>query len=308
MVLCNKCKSKNSEIRIEYARMSLCRDCFIDFYKARVQKTVEEFKMFGKNDRVGVAVSGGKDSAALLHFLRQAYPNLELKAFHINLGIPEYSAHCQQKVEELADMLNVELHVFNLEKELGITIEDFKKTPFKLKICSVCGTIKRRVLEQLAIKNCVQVLATAHNLEDVLSIMLNNFLHGRWDEFIRLKPVLSPLFENMALKVKPLFKSSENENLLYCVYNNIPFSEAKCPYAKRSSLKKRAKILEILSKHNPIFKHQLLKRFLEIMPVIEKIAQKPELTKCKICGFPSSSEICAFCKRIDMVKKTKDKT
>jgi tRNA(Ile)-lysidine synthase TilS/MesJ len=37
------------------------------FYRAKARKTVEEFKMFREDDTVGVAVSGGKDSAALLH-------------------------------------------------------------------------------------------------------------------------------------------------------------------------------------------------------------------------------------------------
>jgi tRNA(Ile)-lysidine synthase TilS/MesJ len=83
-------------VQIPYAKLSLCPSCFIDFYRAKVRKTVEEFKMFREDDTVGVAVSGGKDSAALLHVLREAFPRLRLKALHINLGIPEYSDHCQK--------------------------------------------------------------------------------------------------------------------------------------------------------------------------------------------------------------------
>jgi len=301
--VCSKCHSAKAEVQIPYAKMNLCPSCFMEFYKARVRKTVEEFKMFKENDVVGVAVSGGKDSAALLHVLRQAYPKLELKALHINLGIPEYSAHCQKKVEKLADMLHVELCIFDLRKELAIGIDDFKKTTFKKRLCSVCGTIKRRIFEELAVKTKVRVLATGHNLEDVAGVMFNNFLYGRWEQFVRLKPVLPPLAEGMASKVKPLIKCPENENLLYCLYGEIPFREIDCPFATGTGMRKRTKILELLSRDNPYFRHQLLNRFLEIMPLVENVAKKTVLGKCKVCGFPSSSEVCAFCRRLSMVKE-----
>ncbi|MBS7620671.1 hypothetical protein KEJ32_00865 [Candidatus Bathyarchaeota archaeon] len=307
-IICSKCRSANAEVQIPYAKLNLCPCCFTDFYKARVRRTVEEFKMFREDDAVGVAVSGGKDSAALLHVLRLAYPSLELKALHINLGVPEYSTHCQQKVEKLANMLNVELHVFSLPEELGMGIGDFEKTPFKRKLCSACGTIKRRIFEKLAIKAHVRVLATGHNLEDVAGVMFNNFLYGRWEQFVRLKPVLPPLAKGMASKVKPLIKCPENENMLYCLYNDIPFREIDCPYADEIGVRKRAKILELLSRDNPYFRHQLLNRFLEIMPIVEGVTQKPELGQCKVCGFPSSSEVCAFCRRIAMVKQAIGKT
>lgn len=306
---CVKCRSARVEVQIPYARLSLCSKCFVEFYVGRVRKTVEEFKMFHKDNTVGVAVSGGKDSAALLHALRRAFPETKTVALHINLGIPKYSEHCQTMVEKLADILNVELHVFDLRKELGVSIGDFKSTPFRRKLCSVCGTIKRRTFEEMASKIHVQVLATGHNLEDIVGVMLNNFLYGHWEQLVRLKPVLPPLAEGLASKVKPLIRSPENENLLYCLYEDVPFREMNCPFAKRTGVRKRIEILETLTKYNPYFKHQLLNRFLELIPLLENVRPKKPLGKCKICGFPSSGEVCAFCKRIGLIKEpTKFKT
>lgn len=302
-IICEKCHSANAEVQVPYAHLSLCPNCFIDFYIARVKKTVEEFKMFPQNAHVGVAVSGGKDSAALLHALRKAYPEIKLVALHVNLGIPKYSEHCQIKVEKLAKMLEVKLHVFDLYRELGVKMVDFKKTLFKTKLCSVCGTIKRRIFEEMAVKAKVQVLATGHNLEDVAGIMFNNFLYGRWEQLVRLKPVLPPLADGMASKVKPLVRSPEIENLFYCLYEDVPFREINCPFSTRTGVRKRTEMLETLAKYNPYFKHQLLNRFLEIIPLLENVKPKPPLDRCQICGFPSSDEICAFCKRISLVKE-----
>ncbi|MEM2537541.1 MAG: hypothetical protein QXK29_05305, partial [Candidatus Bathyarchaeia archaeon] len=104
--------------------------------------------------------------------------------------------------------------------------------------------------------------------------------------------------------VKPLIRSPENENLLYCLFEDIPFREIDCPFSKRTGVRKRTEILETISKYNPYFKHQLLNRFLELIPLLEGLKLKtPSLGRCKVCGFPSSGEICAFCKRISLVKE-----
>ena len=301
--ICSRCHSANAEIHIAYAKLNLCPNCFREYYVNRIRKTVEDFKMFKPKDRVGVAVSGGKDSMALLHALRQAFPAVELIALHVDLGIKGYSEHCRQKVEELTEMLNVKLEVFDLKKELGFSIDDFKKTIYKRKICSACGTIKRHIFEVLAKRAETRVLATGHNLDDVVSVMFNNFFHGNWAQLVRLKPVLEPLTPNQTFKVKPLIKTPENENLLYCLYSNVPFREENCPHAHTERLERNREMLEYLSKDNPNFKYQMLKNFLKLIPILEKHVEKPKLINCKVCGYPSSSEICAFCKRVETVKK-----
>ncbi|RLI21114.1 TIGR00269 family protein [Candidatus Bathyarchaeota archaeon] len=304
-VKCSKCHSAFAEIRLDYAKLSLCPNCFKEYYVNRVRRTVEKFKMFNPKARVGVAVSGGKDSMALLHSLKNAFPAAELIALHIDLGIKGYSKHCREKVEKLAETLNVELEIFDLEDELDFSIDDFKRTIYRRKICSACGTIKRHLFEVLAERAETKILATGHNLDDVVATMLNNFFNGNWSQLVRLKPVLEPLMPNQTFKIKPLIKTPEAENLLYCLYSEIPFRGANCPHAHTERLKKNKEMLEYLSRDNPGFRHQMLKNFLKLIPVLENAIQKPKLTTCKVCGYPSSNEICAFCKRVEMVKKAK---
>lgn len=110
-------------------------------------------------------------------------------------------------VKLLAKSLDVELHIFSVRKRLGFTIEDFMGTRFKRKACSICGTIKRHIFEELALEAKVRMLATGHNLDDMASVMLNTFFNGHWSQLIRVKPLLPPLAENMAYKVKPLIRS-----------------------------------------------------------------------------------------------------
>ncbi|MEM2964241.1 MAG: ATP-binding protein [Candidatus Bathyarchaeia archaeon] len=297
MSSCKRCLNR-AEIYLPYAGLSLCSNCFKDFYWNRVKKTVEEFKMFKRGDRVAVAVSGGKDSGALLHALRSVYPNQDMVAVHLNLGIKKYSDHCQTRVEELTDSLNVKLKVVKLE-DYGYTIDDFQKTRFKSKMCSICGLVKRHILDRVVQDLSATVQATGHNLDDVVGTMLTTFFSGDLLQLSRLKPVLAPKHPSQNVKVKPLIKTPEFENLIYCCFFDVPFRSLNCPHSRGTHSRRSKRLLEELSKGNAHFRQQTLSLFLaRLIPIVEsKLPQKP-LLECQVCGMPSSNPVCAYCKRI----------
>ncbi len=44
-----------------------CRDCFVEAFEKNIRRTVRESRLIKSGDRIAVALSGGKDSSALLH-------------------------------------------------------------------------------------------------------------------------------------------------------------------------------------------------------------------------------------------------
>jgi hypothetical protein len=56
----------------------------------------------------------------------------------------------------------------------------------------------------------------------------------------------------MASKVKPLIKCPENENLLYCLYGEIPFREIDCPFATETGRGKEPKFWSFCRGATPI--------------------------------------------------------
>ena len=303
MVKCYKCLVEEASVWIPYAKLYYCKKCFNAFLLKRVKETIEKYKMFNLNDRVGVAISGGKDSAVLLYTLKKAFPDVDFIPFHINLGIENYSENCLKKAEEITKMLDLDLFVYDLRKEKGFGIDDFKKTRYKRKLCSVCGIIKRQVFNEVAEKIGVDVLATGHNLDDLVEIMFSNFLAGNFEQLIKLKPVILPFHPKLVKKVKPLFRIPESEIALYALFNNLPVREVECPHVVGSRLLKRKKLLEIFSKENPSFKYQLLSVFLKkLIPILEEKEKEKVFTTCEICGFPASTKICGSCRRIIEIK------
>lgn len=298
MRTCKLCKSERAEIYLPYARLALCKGCFNTFYIRRVKRTIEKYKMFKEGESIGLAVSGGKDSVALADSLVKAFPNNEFIIFHIDLGIGEYSKKSKDIVFNLSKKLDIDLVIYDLKDLEGFTIPDFKRTMYSNKMCSVCGTLKRYIMNVMALKTGVNVLATGHNLDDLVGTMYSMFLAGDFQQLAKLKPVIEGKHPLLVKKIKPLFKTPEAENLYYVINNGLPFVEISCPLARGYRGAKIKKLIEDMSKENPNIKYQLLSSFLKLIKMIEDKIEHEPLRSCKICGGPSSSEVCARCKRI----------
>ena len=97
---CAKCKTK-AVIGLPRHNAAFCKPCFIGYAHEQVARAIKHERMFGKDDRILVAVSGGKDSLALWHMLLTM--GYRADALYVDLGIPGYSARSREKVERFVD-------------------------------------------------------------------------------------------------------------------------------------------------------------------------------------------------------------
>lgn len=307
MVKCMLCKERDGTIELKYARLVLCDECFKKYFVNRVKKTVEEYRMFNPDERVAVAVSGGKDSIALIHSLKMTFPNQDLHMIYIHLGIHDYSVASLEVVDKISQILDVPLHIYDLKKERGYTIEDFLGTKYGRKICSTCGVIKRYYLSYCANKIGADVLATGHVLDDVIEVMINLFTDGKFDDLINQKPVLEPYFPNQVRKIKPLIKTYEWETELYVKLNNLPTTPIDCPLKRGARSIRRKEILKLFEESEPAFYRKLYRVFTKkLIPLLEKNYRPPNLIPCKICGGPSLTGVCSKCVREIYLKEKKN--
>src|ERR687885_3024982 len=96
---CIRCRAPAS-VEVRRHRSAFCAGCYPGWFRNQVARAIEEDAMFRKDDRILVAVSGGKDSLALWHALtRLGYP---ADGMYIRLGIADYSRRSQAKSEAFA--------------------------------------------------------------------------------------------------------------------------------------------------------------------------------------------------------------
>ena len=117
---CTKCKIK-AVIKLPRHNAAFCKGCFNGFVQDQVLKAIRSQDMFTKEDRLLVAVSGGKDSLALWDILLKL--GYRADALYVNLGIGGYSESSQKKAAHFAETVAAPhgsvMHIHTMEREEG---------------------------------------------------------------------------------------------------------------------------------------------------------------------------------------------
>jgi len=295
---------RRAVVKLRYARLSLCPEHFIEFIEKRFKKTIHKVKALREVNKVVVAVSGGKDSVTLLHLMHKVSKELGFKiiGLTIDLGIGEYSIKSVNKAIKNYEMLGTSYEIVDLKKEYGFSIDDIaryrKRAGIRKPICSVCGTIKRYIMNKLALDIGADAIVTGHNLDDIVYYIFSTLYTGRIKDLAKIS-IYTPSKYKLVAKVKPLAYISEKETLLYVLLRRLPFNYGVCPYAKlRTFHEQIRKTSNMLEEKIPGLKITYAKMFLEkINPIIySHYVREEKLKECKVCGMPTTSEICGFCK------------
>src|SRR5512135_1612674 len=165
---CRRCGEK-AVINMRQHRLALCKEDFLQWVLDQTQRFIKKYGMFGREDRVLAAVSGGKDSLSLWDILwRLGY---QVDGLYIGLGIDEgigYSAESQRLTEQFAAQHGLELYVVDVLKQYGETIPAMAGRTLRGhdKPCAVCGMSKRHIMNRVGREGGYDVLVTGHNLDD----------------------------------------------------------------------------------------------------------------------------------------------
>jgi uncharacterized protein (TIGR00269 family) len=290
--------------------MSLCRKCFVESIEEKTRATIAKYQMFRFDDRIAVAVSGGKDSVSLLHILariERRHPKARLVAVTVDEGIRGYRDEALKIAEENCEELDVEHCVVSFKEMFGCTfdrmVRRFKEEDdVKLTPCAYCGVLRRKALNTAARKIGVDKLATAHTLDDETQTFLLNILHGDVLRIAREKPVTGEVHPKLVPRIKPFCEIPERETALYAYVKGIRFQSTPCPYGSEA-LRNDARVMlnRMEEKHHGI-KFTIFKSIEKIRPAIEETAKKEGLGECIECGEPTTERICRTCQLLKHIE------
>jgi len=301
---CDRCNDVATYSR-KYSAENLCSVCFSNSILQKTSRTISKYNMIKNSDLVGVAISGGKDSLSLLHVLKKMSEshNFKLRAITIDEGIPDYRNEALKIVKDFCNNLGVEHRVYSYKELFDVTLQESLelRESEKTSSCSICGILRRRAIDFGAKDLGVDVIATGHNLDDILQTFIINILSGDTNKIGWMDPTIS---SSKTRRIKPFGEVYENEITFYAFTNEIPFQAEQCPHMNEGI---RTEIREFLNslegKHSGI-KNSMHRSVMRLSNIVKDTNYKQRRI-CSKCGNECTGEICAVCNMLVNLKQAR---
>lgn len=271
---------------------------------------IAKYDMLKYNDRIAIAVSGGKDSLSLLHILAKAernFPNASLVAVSVDEGIKGYRDKAIKMAAENCKKLDVEHFIVSFKELYGYAQDEIveclkRKESSGLTPCAYCGVLRRKALNIAAREVNANKIATAHTLDDETQTILLNILHGDPLRIVREKPLTDKVHPKLVQRIKPFCGTPERETTLYTYIKRIRFQDIPCPYASEAMRNPIRLFLNRMEYKHAGTKFTTFKSIERIRPAVEKIVKKEEINECSECGEPTTGRICKACEMLQQTK------
>lgn len=293
---CSKCKNPAITL-IRYNGTHLCKDHFIQYIEKRVKKEINRQGKIQNNTRIGIAVSGGKDSLGVLHLIKNIFSNrknIEIIALTVDEGIENYRNNSIDHVIENCKKLNIDYKIIKFKDIIGRTMDEIANLENNIGLCSYCGVFRRLCLNILSREFNISKLIMGHNLDDMSQSIMMNFVNGDIKKLVKLGPHLR-IQPGLIPRMMPLRLIPEKEITLYAILNKISYHDGECPYAFDAYRRIFRDIIDDLEYRNPGTRHSILKSYDSIKNILIQNYSQYKLNKCSICDEPTSQDVCKAC-------------
>lgn len=269
---------------------------FKEYIKERVANNIVKYNMVKKGETLLLAVSGGKDSITLMNVLDEIAPELGINivAVHIVLGMGEFSEKSLEAFKDACSRAkNVKCITVDLKELLGMYMPEIIRRS-RRPACSVCGLVKRYILNAMAMSIGASAIATGHNMNDLMTYAIKNFMEQKLDSITKLGPVSET--EGSAVKrVRPLYDIYEDETRAFVKVYGLNYVDIDCPFKSASTLETIIKdMLNRAESESPSITISAARALARNLPSYPRPVNPPN--RCRLCGMPSNGDVCGFCK------------
>ena len=198
----------------------------------RVGRAIQDFDLIRDGDRILCAMSGGKDSYAMLrlldHLRRRAPVRFELVAVTVDQGYRGF------KTEVLERYFKEKGFAYHIERtNIAEVIDD--TMPLGDTHCSMCSRLRRGVLYRLAPDLGCNKIALGHHADDLLeTLLMSQFFNG---EICSMPPLLRAR-DGRNIVIRPLCYVWEDEIRRFTAEEGFPVICCACPACGDHSLKR----------------------------------------------------------------------
>lgn len=216
------------------------------------RKALFSFDLLEGKKKIGIALSGGKDSLTLLFMLKamsgRGIPELDITALHVD---GEFSCG--------AGLTKGFLREICRELDVPLVIKSSPQKREKLE-CYSCSRERRRLLFEGATEAGIDRIAFGHHREDAIQTLLLNLLHKA--EFAGNLPKVPMHCVGITI-IRPLLFVPEEEIRSFASQHGFARIVCQCPVGQDSKRKKTANLIEVLEREFPNARANLLQAALE---------------------------------------------
>ncbi|MFH1456220.1 MAG: TIGR00269 family protein [archaeon] len=279
-------------------------------FEKKVKQTIRKYNLCNRKDKVGVAVSGGKDSMVTLYLLKKF--GYDIEAITIDAKIGAYTDQNLKNLKKLCKELDVKLHVISFRDEFGSSLchiqSVLKSNGYNYSSCMICGILKRYLLNKYSKKLKFDCLATGHNLDDEAQAFMMNVFRSDVNQAKKQGPISGIIKSDKFVKrIKPLYFSPELDVERFSKIMKFPVNYEICPCSVGAYRREYKNILDEFEKKHPSVKFNIVRFHEKLILPLRENAKQVKIDSCEICDEPSSRNVCKTCELLICLKKSPKK-
>lgn len=322
-MVCEQCKTGKAVLLRPKNKEKVCKSCFYNKFEDEIHDLIVSTQMFEKNTRVGIGISGGKDSTVLAYVLNHLNIKynygLDLVLLCVDEGISGYRDKSIETVIENQRILGMNLEIISYKEMFGMTMDEVVEKAGRRGNCTYCGVFRRQALEEAARRLKVDCIVTGHNADDMAETVLLNFFRGDISRLRRCtlsrtkeqtvneqvvgeEMTVSPSEKLLSLaRCKPFKYTYQKEIVFYAYFKKLPYFTTECTYAPGASRGDFRSLVKDLEKVDP----EIILKIIKSGEMFEDNTPTNLIVRmCKKCENPTSSSdgVCNACNMIERLK------
>lgn len=186
---------------------------------------IRQYDLIQPGDRIGVCISGGKDSMLLAKLFQVLHRHTAIP-FELEFIVmdPGYNTVNRQKIIDNAALMEIPIRIF--DSDIFDAATNAERNP-----CYLCARMRRGFLYDRAQELGCNKIALGHHFNDVIETTLLGMLYG--SQLQAMLPKLhSRNFAGMEL-IRPMYMIHEDEIKAWCAANGLTFIQCACRFVEQ---------------------------------------------------------------------------
>ena len=219
-------------------------------------RAIKEFKLINDNDKIAVAISGGKDSLLLAKVIEELHKHSKVNFDVVYICMdPGYNKENRDKLEENLKYLHIDGKIY--QTDIFEISEQITKGAYP---CYMCARMRRGSLYAKAKELGANKIALGHHMNDIIETTMLNVLYA--GNFKTMKPKLKAQnFSDMEL-IRPFYYVREEDIIKWRDYVGLTALNCACSVTKSQESYTRKMIKNMISQMkevNPDVEKSILK-------------------------------------------------